>query len=371
LGRNNGVYSIDMPGLESEEPDLMAANTQEDLPQAHTAAAAEDPATTSSLPQQTGDWHAAYDHISQRWYYYNLMTGERGWDPPPDWVSNHAEEAAPSAAPPASNTKFDKTKPGYYYRDAYGIDQGPFSIQQLLAWRGALPMDLPVWEIDQKKSEEKEENEDDSSNGEALKNLIPLAEVLGDADLLAQWRTLHPEITQEAACAAPSAVEFRNQQHHKQQKNHEPTATTDNDDNADDDNIKNEIDFATSLAEAVIAGLPPDDEAVQLSRVAASAGQSLHEVVEWTRKQSAARESYTVTAVHTAGRGRIQAVGGERESLYADMGSWIDPTKMEEQMKKASNSAGKRKMMTAAEVKAAKARKEEMKMKKQRAWLQD
>jgi len=63
---------------------------------------------------------------------------------------------------------------------------------------------------------------------------------------------------------------------------------------------------------------------------------------------------------------------GERESVYADMGSWVDPTKMEEQMNKARTSSGgcKRKM-TAAEVKAAKAKRRETKEKKQRAWLQD
>jgi hypothetical protein len=54
------------------------------------------------------------------------------------------------------------------------------------------------------------------------------------------------------------------------------------------------------------------------------------------------------------------------------MGSWVDPTKMEEQMNKARTSSGgcKRKM-TAAEVKAAKAKRRETKEKKQRAWLQD
>jgi hypothetical protein len=228
----------------------------------------------------------------------------------------------------------------------------------------------------------KEEKGGDDSGGEGAVvelrrgELEPLAKVLGDVELLAEWRALHPEIT-ATTCAAPSAVTFETERQQKEYTTARTTTlqsrekqSTDNNDDDDDSNNNNKIDFAASLAEAVLAGLPQDDEAVQLSRIAASAGQSLQEVVERSRKQKIEQEGYAVAAQHTAGRGRIQVIGGERESLYADMGAWIDPKKMEEQMKKASSSAGKRKM-TAAEVKAAKMKRQEMKEKKQRAWLQD
>ncbi len=35
-------------------------------------------------------------------------------------------------------------EPGLYYRDAAGLLQGPFTLEQLQGWRGMLPMDLPV-----------------------------------------------------------------------------------------------------------------------------------------------------------------------------------------------------------------------------------
>jgi len=346
-----------MTDVESE-PNPNNANAQEDLPPAATATA--DPVTTS-LPQQTGGWNAAYDCTSQKWYYYNLVTHERRWEPPPDWIPNDGETA------PVSGNHLEN-KDGYFYTDMHGIDQGPFSVQQLYTWRGALPMDLPVWKMNEEENKEKIINDSRvaAASTTTAKQHFTLAEVLGDDTLLTQWREIHPEIV-ETTCAAPFATDFeRDQQNQQQERQQNAAASTKTNDN------NKRIDFSTSLAEAVIAGLPPDDEAVQLSRVAASAGQSLHEVVDWSRKQSAALEGYTVAAVHTAGRGRIQAVhNGQRESLYADMGSWIDPTKLEEQMKKASSSSGGKRKMTPVEVKAAKLRKQEMKEKKQRAWLQD
>ncbi|KAL4546663.1 hypothetical protein Ndes2526B_g01870 [Nannochloris sp. 'desiccata'] len=330
-----------MPDVESElNPN--DANTQEDLPPVDPAAPANAAPATTSLPQQPGEWDAAYDHASQKWYYYNVRTRERRWEPPPDWISNDGEAVPPTALFSSSNLE---NKHGYYYRDMHGIDQGPFSVQQLCMWRGALPMDLPVWNVNEEENKEKTLNDNGvAAASPSATQFFTLAEVLGDAPLLAQWRVMHPEIV-ETTCAAPPATVFEIDQQ-KQQQQHEQHTTAASP-KTDDDNKR--IEYHTSLAEAVIAGLPPDDEAVQLSRVAASAGQSLHEVVEWSRKQNDDREEYTVAAVHTAGRGRIQAVGaGERESLYADMGSWIDPAKMEEQMKKASRTGGKRKM-TAAE----------------------
>jgi hypothetical protein len=341
-----------MPEIESESNHINS-NLQDD----------QDPPNVTAATA----WNAAFDQASQKWYYYNLETEERSWDPPSGWISDTAEAK--------------QALEGYYYKDAHGIEQGPFSIHQLQAWRGALPMDLPVWKIDtendQKEKEtntepntdkESGERQGDGDNNKQLKRSQLLAQILGDAELLAQWRTAHPEIT-ETICAAPSAIAFeRELQQQIQQLKSELNAKLDRNNN--DESEDNKLDFAASLAEAVIAGLPEDDEAVQLARAAASAGQSLQQMVEKNRKQKAEVEGYEVTAMHTSGRGRIQALnGGETaESLYGDMGSWIDPKSMEEQMKKAG---GKKRKLTAEEVEAVKHRKKEIKGKKQRAWLQD
>lgn len=55
---------------------------------------------------------------------------------PSDAAASAAAAAAPQPAVPPT--------PGYYYQDAYGVLQGPFSSEQLMSWRGGLPMDLVV-----------------------------------------------------------------------------------------------------------------------------------------------------------------------------------------------------------------------------------
>ena len=379
-------------------------------------------------------WAAAYDHNSQAWYYYNLVTGDRSWEPPAGWVSTGAAEGAaaevhqaPSGGgrdPAAQDYSYNVPLtgppgfPGYYYTDANGIDQGPFTKEQLIAWRGSLPMDLQVWYQDDKGAKDEEEtergeeeekegdeiiekcpkveqevpqvsekakeggNRDKSAQSSAdelletvvrqetvgrapleteegaaaaaekqltetapgetthqqlTRELRDLAEILGDVKLLAQWREENPDAA-GATCAAPTAVAYE---------------------------LDQKKDSYTSLAEAVVAGLPQDDEAVQLAWAAASAGQSLHSVVEWSRQQG--EIDYTATALHAGKVGRVQAATGERESIYADMGSWIDPRKMEEQLEKAKNR--EKRKLTSQEVRAVRQKKQEMKEKKLRAWL--
>lgn len=392
-------------------------------------------------------WDAAYDHTTQAWYYYNLVTGERSWDPPSGWVPTGdaegaaAELQAGGSSNPANDYSYNvplagpSGGPGYYYTDAHGINQGPFTKEQLVAWRGSLPMDLQVWYIQPTEEDADKENgtldkeeerkkkdslelkkylednvhekeglaapelvegaaeeaegvrapsqahkeaeaaesveglegakvreqatetaqrDDGTTTTDAEAAMLPetsnaddnkrkpyetvdLADILGDTKLLAQWREEHPEAV-GASCAAPTAVAY------------------------EQDQAK---DSYTSLAEAVVAGLPRNDEAVQLAWAAASAGQSLHSVVEWSRQQG--EIDYTATALHAGKVGRVQAATGERESLYADMGSWIDPRKMEEQLEKAKNR--EKRKLTAQEVRAVRQRKQEMKEKKLKAWL--
>jgi hypothetical protein len=93
---------------------------------------------------------------------------------------------------------------------------------------------------------------------------------------------------------------------------------------------------AAAYADAVLSALPEDDEAVQLARLAASAGRPLHEVADFARGGGGGGE-YAATASRDPRTGRITAAahGGEAgpegaaASLYGDMGSWCDPAQLE------------------------------------------
>ncbi len=172
---------------------------------------------------------------------------------------------------------------------------------------------------------------------EQQRELIPLAVVLGDAALLSEWRAENPEAA-ATPCAAPSAAAFERIL----------AGGT-----------------AASLAEAVVAGLPATDEAAALARAAAAQGHSIHDVVQWNRAQAPAPD-YTATAMHQGRMGKLTAAG-QRESIYADLGRYMDPTTMEAQMK-AAQERGKRKL-TPAEVAEARRRKKAKKEKKMKSWL--
>jgi hypothetical protein len=333
----------------------------------------------------------------QVWYYYNAQ-GDRSWDPPPGWVAA-TDDGHDGATRPAAAA----APPGYYYVDAYGTTQGPFSREQLEAWRGALPMDLPVWlqpappsspaaeaagqaaagdlqEGEHPAESEHKEPPPPSPPGRhppqapppvapSPEAAAPLAHVLGDAALLARWRVEHPHLA-STSCAAPPAPAYQ------ASAAQEPLGTAAAADAADDDPLLLGLggDSFTSLAEAALAGLPPDDDAVALARLAAAAGRPVGEVAVWARRAggaAAAAGDYTSTVLHSAGRGRVQAAGagGGPGSLYAEMGSWADPAGMEAQL--AAAAARKRRPLGAAEVRAVRARKQEMRDKKQRAWLLD
>ena len=111
--------------------------------------------------------------------------------------------------------------------------------------------------------------------------------------------------------------------------------------------------------------MPADDEAVKLARAAHMVGKSLQEVVKWNHNSG----NYTATVLHSAGRGRVVTADGPRESLYSEMGAWVDPQTVETQMQRAKE-RGKR-ALSAEELKAVKAHKAARKEKKARAWLMD
>eukprot|EP00887_Chlorella_sp_A99_P000863 scaffold5.g863.t1 len=324
--------------------DQITAEAEAELQEQQAAAGGEPSPQEQQAPLVSQCWEAAFDYNSNRYYYasplwplrtsltagchFNRATGQSQWHLPDDWVpdgraagaSTAAAAAAlpPEAAPdagaalPASATaSAPGPGPGYWYRDAWGLEQGPYSAEQLAGWRGHLPMDLPLW----------------AAAGPGRPTAaeraapVPLAQLTGDGELLARWREENPDRAHHV-CAAPPPARF------------EADSTRDS---------------ATSLAEAVLAGLPATDEAVQ--------------VIEWNHRQS----DYAATALHCQGRGRIQATDGKPESLYAEYGNWVNPEELERQLSAAA--AARKRPLTREELRAAKARKAEWKGRKMRAWL--
>ena len=216
-------------------------------------------------------WEAATDLNSGQTYWFNRALGESRWDPPPGWGAPSEAWAAGAAADPAALAAAAAPPagdplprgPGYYYQDAYGAEQGPFSKEQLAQWRGLLPMDLRVW-YSQGDSEAPAAGAAAGQGGAAAgpsgqggrHPRMELALLLGDGALLARWREDNPQQAQGAAAfAAPTAAAY-------------------------------EADVgpaggggggggASQYAAAALAGLPPEDEAVQLARAATVAGKSI------------------------------------------------------------------------------------------------
>jgi hypothetical protein len=149
---------------------------------------------------------------------------------------------ASGAQQPKDSTQKDY-QPGLYYRDAYRQLQGPFTLEQLRGWRGMLSMDLPILCYDPDNSKNgghaqpssrdggKQDGSMDTSgaaqhasNGSrgsvrceqaapggepgegAGWSRAPLAELLGDEELLERWRLENPDQAGAAAgCAASRA----------------------------------------------------------------------------------------------------------------------------------------------------------------------
>lgn len=288
--------------------------TEEDAGQPNPSE--QDPNTASRLHSAPTDWDAAFDPASNAWYYYNLVTGERSWDPPPGWVPNSegVADALPSEDAPQLSRK-------YYYKDVNGETQGPFSIEQLNSFRGYLPVDLVLWWGDGKPSEQSK---------------TTLARVLGDTNLV------NPFKSSSADCGTSTKVD-----------GHQDTERIAKYEN------EHHLSFA-SLAEAAFAGLP-----------------SSHTVFTNNDDQVQGNQSdeYAAIALRASGLGRVRTVTGEAGEgadggLYSDMGSWVDPSTVQKQLSIAKEARQKRSRgLGRNEVQAIKQRKREMKEKKLKSWL--
>lgn len=132
-----------------------------------------------------------------------------------------------------------------------------------------------------------------------------------------------------------------------------------------------------SYAEAVLAALPPEDEAVQLAAAAAASGYSLDEYLQSSGYHAAYRNGgpkggrtgeYGTVAVQDPRSRRLTAMAGvsadpvaQATSLYGEMRGWLDPASLERQLQAAA--AARQKPLPPAVWKQLKARKQAMKAK--------
>lgn len=91
-----------------------------------------------------------------------------------------------------------------------------------------------------------------------------------------------------------------------------------------------------SYAEAVLAGLPPEDETVQLVNLAKESGKSLDSVLEFCYQSSAEAAGSQIATDPLSGRAAEmvdEAVGDA--SLYQEMHRWCNPANVEAQLRRA------------------------------------
>jgi len=107
------------------------------------------------------------------------------------------------------------------------------------------------------------------------------------------------------------------------------------------------VSSAAAYAEAVLAGLPEDDEAVVLAKLAAASGKSLQDLVDFSY-QAAGRghadaEPVATTASYNPYTRRLEAQtapANETVALYKELSSWCDPESLERSLQEASKRKG-------------------------------
>jgi hypothetical protein len=175
----------------------------------HAAAAPPDdqagaaaPAPTTSDTALPPGWASLWDPHYSRWYYVHAASGRSQWEAPSD---AEAEAAAASAS--------------FHYYDPAGRLLGPFSRAQLAAWRGMLPMDLLLLTQDHPAvtaaaAEASGAAAAGGSPAAAQRHAgrssatLQLAELLGDAALLAHFKQSQ---AQQQQATSPKAADPQEQ----------------------------------------------------------------------------------------------------------------------------------------------------------------
>ncbi len=301
-------------------------------------------------PDAWADWRRTRDPSSGKCYYYNSRTSETTWTQPADWG-----RALPAVAS------------GFYYADLQGATQGPFQAAQLAAWRGMLPMELPVWHVD------------DAGQAYAA---APLAQVVGDLALLTQLRSgqlsLPPNATAaqvETALAAQAQAQAASPGKHAVWEDDAWWAAQQaaQDGEAPEEGAGSGLSFA-ELAAASLAGLPEEERARVL------AGGSVEATAP--RRTPDPADEYASAPVLNRLTGRVtsaSALRGEdalaatkdvsREYFSAQLAHHMDVNTLDAWL--ADMQARKHEKLPPAVWKQLKERRLEKKRKLNNAWLRD
>ena len=292
-------------------------------PEPAAAAPAPEPvAAPLSGPDAWGDWRRILDPANGKPYFYNAATAETTWTQPQGWGTH-----APASALP----------PGFFYRDLSGVVQGPFSLEQLAAWRSALPLELQVW----------------WSGGGAAAGVaatVPLAQALGDGELLARLRSGELQLPAnataaqvEAAVAAEQAAEAEMAAWFEAQQAIQDAAA--GAEAAAGEETGGGCSFS-ELAAAAMAGLPAEERQRMLSGAAAEAAP---------RRAAQPRDEYDSVPVLNKLTGRLtssselhgeEALAARRgvtSSTYFDpqLTHYLDVNKLEEFLQRRKELKGK------------------------------
>eukprot|EP00210_Caulerpa_lentillifera_P008174 g7807.t1 len=266
-------------------------------------------------------WVIAHDPEHERDYYFNVETQEALWEKP-EGLENcefqRYEEVYPTSSKTVEESIPESTTmtEGWHYIDVNGNYQGPFQVNQLKEWRGSFPMNTLFW----KTHELSDLNKKDISSNT---NGTFLAKLIGDEELLEKWKNQTPDYVSKIA---PSATAYEHYLKFPvalpiEEQFHEEGYPTE-----------------MSYADAVLAGLPADDETLHLADMARQSGQSIKDVVDFVHTAAADSSEYQMV-VKDPYTGKMQVVANkadESKELYAEFGSWIDPAKMEEGLKKSA-----------------------------------
>ncbi|GAX77713.1 hypothetical protein CEUSTIGMA_g5156.t1 [Chlamydomonas eustigma] len=188
---------------------------------------------------------------------------------------------------------------------------------------------------------------------------VELAELVGDGVLLADWRAQVAAGLAPPSPFSPPATVWehwllygpRTAASGGSTGAHEASGGAAGLQGSDVDGESSKLGYAA----AVLAGLPPDDEAVIISNLALSAGKSLQDVINFNYSLSTSSELGPPqpsvdfsTAIRNPHSGRLVAAGSEdtpqsyAATLYGEMSRWCKPEDLERSLQEAAQRKGQK-----------------------------
>jgi len=104
--------------------------------------------------------------------------------------------------------------------------------------------------------------------------------------------------------------------------------------------LPEEMEYTTemSYADAVLAGLPAEDDTIRLAQLSKQSGTPLKDIVRFVRTSTAdvETEQMVVKDPYSGKMTAVPAEAGEKNQLYSEFEAWIDPIKMEDGLQRSA-----------------------------------